>query len=234
MLCLSSCLNLPWNKSTADAVASGDHLQSGTYSYARGQARIRSCCQDIDCKGNGEAGEASVDEGISGQRGEPVSRVHKQDRLLIQEAGNHLLWIRRRGKWIDNIWRTWQFRRLSFWHTAHFSTFPALLAHFTKARRRTNSCLVRLANWTISIFLKPIQRFNICSTMSANNERMTWWNWEPYLSMSVFLGRLMNEQTKKKKKSIKCIKTTMQVKFWSVSSSLTRPHMTLASMCQHF
>lgn len=39
-------------------------------------------------------------------------------------------------------------------HTAHFSTFPALLAHFTSARRRTNSCLVRLANWTISIFLR--------------------------------------------------------------------------------
>ena len=39
-------------------------------------------------------------------------------------------------------------------HTAHFSTFPALLAHFTSASSRTNSCLVRLANWTISIFLK--------------------------------------------------------------------------------
>lgn len=39
-------------------------------------------------------------------------------------------------------------------HTAHFSTFPALLAHFTRASRRTKSCLVRLANWTISIFLK--------------------------------------------------------------------------------
>lgn len=51
----------------------------------------------------------------------------------------------------------WQFAYHSFcgvWHTAHFSTFPALLAHLTKARRRTNNCLVRLANWTISIFLK--------------------------------------------------------------------------------
>ena len=38
-------------------------------------------------------------------------------------------------------------------HTAHFSTFPALLAHFTRESRRTNNCLVRLANWTISIFL---------------------------------------------------------------------------------
>lgn len=38
--------------------------------------------------------------------------------------------------------------------TAHFSTFPALLAHFTRASRRTKSCLVRLANWTISIFLE--------------------------------------------------------------------------------
>lgn len=130
--------------------------------------------------------------------------------------------------------RTRPFTHLAFWHTAHFSTFPALLAHFTKARRRTNSCLVRLANWTISIFLKPIQRFNISSTMLASNESMTWWNVEPYLSMSVFLGRLMNEQTKKKKKSVKYIKTTMQVKFWSVSSSLTWPHMTLASMCQQF
>lgn len=79
------------------------------------------------------------------------------------------------------------------WHTAHFSTFPALLAHFTRARRRTNNCLVRLANWTISIFLKQNEIFHICLTMLANNELVTRWNWETYLSMSVFLGNLMNE-----------------------------------------
>lgn len=42
--------------------------------------------------------------------------------------------------------------------TAHLSTFPALLAHFTSARRRTKSCRVRLAKWTISIFLNRRQK----------------------------------------------------------------------------
>lgn len=36
--------------------------------------------------------------------------------------------------------------------TAHFSTFEALAAHLTKASNLMKSCLVRLANCTISIF----------------------------------------------------------------------------------
>lgn len=37
--------------------------------------------------------------------------------------------------------------------TEHLSTLVALLAHLTRASNRINSCLVRLANWTISTFL---------------------------------------------------------------------------------
>lgn len=91
-------------------------------------------------------------------------------------------------------------------HTAHFSTFPALLAHFTSARRRTNSCLVRLANWTISIFLRGERQsfvmgfkiwhsYWVCEWIKEN-EWMNEWNVrkKTYLSMSVFLGSLEEQQ----------------------------------------
>lgn len=81
--------------------------------------------------------------------------------------------------------------------TAHFSTFPALLAHFTKASRRTNSCLVRLANCTISIFLQKTWSNDKSVRMrlslrlinkGTGNFRANFK--DTYLSMSVFLGSL--------------------------------------------
>lgn len=47
-------------------VVSIEDLQLGTYSYTCGQAWIRSCCENIDRKWDGKAGQTSMDEGISG------------------------------------------------------------------------------------------------------------------------------------------------------------------------
>lgn len=77
----------------------GETLQIGQpYPYARWQARVRARGEDVDGKGDGEAGQPCVDECVSGKRCQPVRRVHEQDGLLVQEAGDHLLPWRRRVK----------------------------------------------------------------------------------------------------------------------------------------
>lgn len=64
---------------------------SQPYPYARGKARVRARGENVDGKGDGEAGQPGVDQSVSGQGRQPVRRVHEQDGLLVQEAGDHLL-----------------------------------------------------------------------------------------------------------------------------------------------
>lgn len=67
----------------------GEALQP--YPYACGQARVGARGENVNGKGDGKAGQACVDERISGKGRKPVRRVHKQDGLLVQEARDHLL-----------------------------------------------------------------------------------------------------------------------------------------------
>lgn len=64
---------------------------SQPYPYACGKARVRARGENVDGKGDGEAGQPGVDQSVSGQGRQPVRRVHEQDGLLVQEAGDHLL-----------------------------------------------------------------------------------------------------------------------------------------------
>lgn len=71
---------------------------SQPYPYARGQARVRARGENVDGEGDGEAGQTGVDQRVSGQGRQPVRRVHEEDGLLVQEAGDHLLsWRWRMG-----------------------------------------------------------------------------------------------------------------------------------------
>lgn len=65
--------------------------KSKTYSYAGGQTRVRPSGEHIDGKGDGKAGQTSMHQGLSGQWCQSISCVYKQDGLLVQEAGDHLL-----------------------------------------------------------------------------------------------------------------------------------------------
>lgn len=105
--CKSVHRNIWANERRGRATCSvGETLQTGQpYPYARGQARVRARGEDVDGKGDGEAGQPGVDESVSGQRCQPVRRVHKQDGLLVQEAGDHLLSWRWRVRDEKKLWQ---------------------------------------------------------------------------------------------------------------------------------